>query len=42
MSVQFQKWELHENQSSWSCCAMMMDRHDEDRRCFSQLFCEST
>jgi len=34
------KMKLHENQSSSSSCAMMMDRHEH--RCFSQLFCEST
>ena len=34
------KIKLHENQSGWSSCAMMMGRRE--RRCFSQLFCEST
>lgn len=36
------KMKLHENLSSWSCCAMIIDRYDEDRRGSSQLFWEST
>jgi len=35
------KMNFHENLSSWSCCAMMMYRHDEDHRCFPQLWRES-